>query len=171
VAGLATAVFDEGSRRVDRAWGFRAESRAELVVVGIGRPGESAGIDDVARGLATATRLVQRGGKSVVLSRASGAIGPAMRRLIDADDPRAGPAALRGQESASDYAAARRLAQALAWADVYLLSALGEDDVEDLSIIALDRPEDARRLAALSGSCLVVSQADHVRARVAGEAR
>ena len=33
----------------------------------------------------TATRLVQHGGKIVVLSRARGAIGPSLRRLIDAE--------------------------------------------------------------------------------------
>jgi hypothetical protein len=171
VAGLGTAVFEEGARALDRAWGFRADSRAELVVAGVGRPGEPTGIDALARGLATATRLVQRGGKIVVLSRAEGTFGPALRRLVGVDDPRAGLEALKNQESLPDYAAARQVAQALAWADVYLLSALGDDAVDDLSMIALDRPEDARRLAALCDSCLVVSQADQVRARVAGEGR
>jgi hypothetical protein len=169
VAGLNTTVFDEGSRAVDRAWGFRADSRAELVVVGIGRPGERSGIADLARGLTTATRLVQRGGKVVALSRAGGPLGPAVTRLLDLDDPRAGLSALKGQESAPDFAPARQLAAAVAWADVYLFSALDPDAVEGLSIIALDRPDEARRLAATSGSVVVVSQADQARARVSGE--
>jgi hypothetical protein len=36
-------------------------------------------------------------------------------------------------------------------------------------MIALDRPEEARRLVAASGSCLLVSQAERVRAVVADE--
>jgi hypothetical protein len=169
VAGLSATVLDQGVRAVEEAWAFRTGERAELVIAGIGRPGDPSGIDDVARGLATASRLVTRGGKIVVLSRAGGPIGPAVRRLFQADDPRAAAAALKGHESDSDYPAARQISRALAWADVYLLSALERDDVEDLAMIALDRPEEARRLAAVSGSCLVVSQADLAHAHVAGE--
>ena len=92
-----------------------------------------------------------------------------MRRLIAADDPRVGPSALKGHESESDSTAARQVAQALAWADVYLLSSLRPEDVEGLSMIALDRPEEAQRLVAVSGSCLFVSHADLVRAVVVDE--
>jgi hypothetical protein len=169
ISGLESAVRDQGARAVDRAWSFRAESRAELVAVGIGRPGASAGIDDLAEALTTATRLVRRGGKIVALSRVEGTIGPALGRLIKAGDPRLGPAPLRGHEADPDYPAALRISRALAWADVYLLSALGPDAVEDLSMIALDRPEEAGRLVAASGSCLLVSQAERVRAVAADE--
>jgi lactate racemase len=170
VAGLERAVRDEGSAAVDRAWAFRAETRAEVVVAGIGRPGAASRIEDLAEGLATATRLVRRGGKIVALSRAGGPIGPALRRLIGAgDDPRAGLAALRGHEADPDYPSALQMARALAWADVYLLSDLGRDDVEDLSMIALDRPEEGRRVVASAASCLVVSQAERTLADVADE--
>ncbi len=43
VAGLETAVRDEGAGAVDRGWSFRAEMRAEVVVAGIGRPGTRPG--------------------------------------------------------------------------------------------------------------------------------
>jgi nickel-dependent lactate racemase len=170
VAGLDSAVRDEGARAVDRAWTFEAESRAGLVVVGIGRPGIPTRIEDVAEGLANAARLVERGGKIVALSRAEGPIGPAFRRLIDVDDPRLAPAALRGLEAEPDYIAAQLAAQAIAWADVYLLSGLEPDAVEDSSIIRLDRAEDVRRLVANSRTCLFLSQAESARARVADEA-
>jgi len=169
VAGLGSAVLDQGAREVDDAWSFHAESRAELVIAGVGRPGRSAGLDDVARGLSAAVRLVQRGGKIALLSRAEGPIGPAVRRLLDAGDPRSTAAALKGHEADPDYPAARQIARALAWADVYLLSGLNPDDVEDLSMIPLDRPEEARRLAAVVGSSLLVSQADRVRAVASDE--
>jgi hypothetical protein len=113
--------------------------------------------------------LVQHGGKIVVLSRARGAAGPALKRLLDLDDPRLAPAVLKGHESESDYPTACRVAEALAWADVYLLSDLGSDLVESLSMIPLERPDEVRRLAAKCGSCLVMSQADLGRAGVAGE--
>lgn len=170
LAGEGPTVVERGSAAVDRAWGFQADARAELVVVGIGRPGVKTGIDDLARGLANATRLAQHGGKIVVLSRAEGEVGPALRRLRNVDDPRAALAALKGTEAESDHEAAHQIAQALAWADVYLLSALERDLVEELSMIPLDRPEETRRLVSVSGSCLVVSQADLGRAWVADDA-
>jgi hypothetical protein len=86
-----------------------------------------------------------------------------------AGDTRIGPSVVRGHEKDPDYPTARKLARALAWADVYLLSSLGPDVVEDLSMIALERPEEARRLAASCGSCLVVNQAEWTRPIVADD--
>jgi lactate racemase len=170
VAGLEKEVVSGGTLEVDRAWSFLAPARAELVIVGVGRPGMPTRIADLAEALAVATQLVQHGGKVVALSRAEGPIGPAVSRLIAAGDTRLGPSALKGHEKDPDYAAARQLARALAWADVYLLSSLGTDLVEDLSMIALERPEEARRLAASCGSCLVVNQAEWTRPIVAEDA-
>jgi nickel-dependent lactate racemase len=166
VAGRDTSVRDQGIAALDQHWTFRAPARAEVVVAGVGRPGTAATLADLAHALTTATRLVQHGGKIVLLSQACGSIGPALRRLIDADDPRNGIAALRGQEKTDDYLTARRLAQALAWADLFLYSALEPQVVEDLSIVPLERPEQARRIVAHSGSSLFVSQAELTLAEV-----
>ena len=65
-----------------------------------------------------------------------------------------------GHEADPDYASARALAKALAWADLYLLSALRSDDVEELSMIPIERVGEVRRLIQTSTSCLVVSQAE-----------
>ncbi|GAC1448523.1 MAG: hypothetical protein NVSMB9_31800 [Isosphaeraceae bacterium] len=165
VAGLGKAVLEEGLRLVNDAWEVRPGSRAELVIAGIGRPGLPTGIPDIARGLATATQMVQRGGKIVILSRAGGPIGPALGRLMQTDDPRNPLSTLRGCESEEDYPFARLIAQAIAWADIYLLSALDGYLVEELSMIPLERPEEAGRLTKLCGSCLLVSHADRAKAR------
>jgi hypothetical protein len=169
VAGRDTSVRDRGIAVLEQHWTFRAPARAEVVVAGVGRPGTAATLADLANALATATRLVQHGGKIILLSRASGAIGPSLRRLIDADDPRNAAAALRGQEGSDDYLTARRLARALAWADLFVYSALEPQVVEDLSIVPLERPEQARRIVANSGSSLFVSQAELTWADLEGE--
>jgi hypothetical protein len=166
VAGKENAVREQGISSVDSSWTFDAGARAELVVVGIGGEGTPATIDDLAEGLATACRLVQHGGKIVVLSRVDGAVGPALRSLTNADDPKKREAALRGHEGDDDYLAARRVAQALAWADVFVLSGLDTELVEELSMVPLENPEQARRLVAKSGSCSFVSQAELTRATV-----
>jgi hypothetical protein len=137
-----------------------------MVVVGVGGPGITATLDDLAQSLATACRLVQHGGKIVVLSRVRGELGSALASLRDIDDPKARSAALRGQEGADDFLAARRLAQALAWADVFILSELAPEIVDDLSLVPLEDPEQARRLVARSRSCSFVSHAELTRAVV-----
>jgi lactate racemase len=169
VAGQDSFVREEAIVIMDRLWQLEAESRSELVVVGIGGPGDETTLDGLAQGLANATRLVQNGGKIVVLSRATGRIGPALRRLIDVDDPKNGVAALRGHEGDEDYLIARRLAHALAVADVFLHSRLERDLIESLSLGALERPEQARRLAERSSSCVFLNRAELARATVRSE--
>jgi hypothetical protein len=165
-AGRDTSVRQRGIEALDRHWTLRADSRAELVVIGIGRPGAATTFESLAQGLATASRLVQHGGKIIVLSRVSGEIGPSLRCLIDAGDPKRGAAALRGHESDSDFLVAWRIARALAWADLFLLSELPKDVAEDLCVTPLERPEQARRLVARAGSCSFVSRAELTRAIV-----
>jgi nickel-dependent lactate racemase len=169
LAGLESSIRHEGTRAVDRSWSFEVESRAELVLVGIGQPDLPSEIEHLSRALAMAARLVVHGGKIVALSRVEGPIGPAVGHLLTIEDPRSAGAALRGLESAPDYAVARQLAGVLPWADVYLLSALATDPFEDSPIVTLDQPEEARRLVAASRSCIVLSHADYARVRVAGE--
>jgi lactate racemase len=169
VAGRENAVRERGIAALDRYWKLEACSRAELVVVGIGGPGNKATIDDLAEGVARACVLVQHGGKIVALSRAKGSIGPSLQSLIATEDPKQRAAALRGHEGDDDFLAAHRLARALAWADVFVLSGLEPDVLDDLSMVALDNPEQARRLVAKSGSCSFVSQAERTWALVSSE--
>ncbi|HEV3121335.1 MAG TPA: lactate racemase domain-containing protein [Isosphaeraceae bacterium] len=169
IAGKQETVREEGMQAVDELWSFQTAERAELVVVGIGQAGAPSGIDDLALGLTTATRLVRRGGKIVALSRSSGPFGPALQRLSCGDGERPGLRALRGTENQPDYPVARQVAHALATADVYLLSALDADLVADLGMIVLDRPEEARKVAAMCRSCVFVSSAELTRAQATDE--
>ena len=167
LAGLESSVRAEGARAVDDAWTFQVEDRADLVIAGIGPPDRPTTFDDLAEGLATASRLVRRGGKIVALTRVGGKLGPALRRITGAENPRSALARLRGREADPDYPVARRIAEAAAWADVYLHGDLDRDMVEDLGLIAVDRPEEARKLLAASPSCILISQADRTRVLLA----
>ncbi len=169
VAGLESAVRAAGVAAVDEAWSFPVDERADLVVAGIGPPGRPATVDDLADGLATAARLARRGGKIVALATTGGELGPAVRRLAGAENPRAALNRLRGHEADPDYPAARKIAAALAWADVYLHSGLDADLLEDIGIVPIDRPEEARKLAAAAASCTLLGQAERTRAIVADE--
>jgi hypothetical protein len=162
IAGLGTSVRDQGVAAVERDWRFQAESRAELVVAGVGRPGSRTGLEELVAAITAAAGLVQHGGKIAVLSRAAGEPGPALRRLIDAGEPRLGAKALRAHPGDEDHALAVGLNRALAWADVYLLSELDPQVVEDLSMIPLTKSGEASRLVASGRSCTFLSQADLV---------
>ncbi len=170
VAGLVESVRDQGARAVDRLWSFRPDARAELVVAGIGRPGVATTIDDLAAGLETASRLVRHGGKIVALCPVREAVGPALQRLIAAGDSASSPSVLSGREADRDFVAGRRLAKALGWADVYLMSGLDREVVEDLSMIPVDRADDVQRLASRVASCTFVSQAELTRGFVPDQA-
>jgi lactate racemase len=166
LAGRDSSVCEQGIASLEQHWTFRPESRAEIVVAGVGRPGGMPLFDSLAEGLATATRLVQHGGKIIMLSSATGQIGPALRCLIDAGDAERGKSLLRGHEKDEDFHVASRIAQAVAWADVFLYSALPRELVEELSMIPIEKPVQARRLVAQGRSATFLSFADRTRAAV-----
>jgi nickel-dependent lactate racemase len=169
LAGRDVKVREEAMRLIDQSWAFRADRRADVVVAGVGSGGREAGIGEIVDALDTARSVVRQGGKIVVLSQARGPLGEAVQRLVGLEDPRHAQTALRGLEREEDYATAKRLAKTLAWADVYLLSELDPSDVEGLSMIALAKPSEARRLATAASSSIYLSQAEQIRASVADE--
>ena len=163
VAGRDGAVREQGIASVERNWTMKAPRRAEVVIAGVGGPPGGATLEDLAAALETACGLVRRGGRVVVLSRASGSIGPALQRLSTVDEPGEAVGALRGLEEADDYAVALRIARAAAWADLFVASGIETEIVEGWSIAPLDRPEQARRLAANAESVTFVGHAELTR--------
>lgn len=150
-------------------WSFAVEHAADLVVIGVGSPERPADFQALGAALASAGKLVRRGGKIAVLSDLAGEPGPAVQRLQGLDDPQHARAALKGSESEPDYRAARQLADAVGRATIYLWSGLDESLVEELGLVALGAPREARKLVAGAGSCLLLSQADRVRVRLTGD--
>ncbi len=156
LAGLGDTVRKTALSASGDAWTFRVDRRADLVVVGTT---PSAGLEATWSALATGARLARRGGKVVALSDARGPIGPATERLLDHAE-RGATAALRGAESEPDYPAACNLAEALDWADLYLLSELDDTEVEELGLIPLGKATEALRLAASATEVTLVSHAE-----------
>ena len=153
VAGLQSAPCARPRRASSTATGPSGPSRARPTwwsSSGSAGPGPRRGSTTLAAGLTTAARLVRHGGKIVALSR---------RRRFH-PGPALSPASLQsGRPEARPRTPARPrsrgrlpgrhlawVARALAWADVFLWSALDPEIVADLSMIVLDRPEEAARL-------------------------
>ncbi len=173
IVGDSDSVHAIGSKAFDDAWTFRIAEPAETVVAGIGGSGrsrrDSAGIAEFADALDSARRIVRRGGRIVILSHVDGPIGPALRKLVESGDDRSKPKLTREHADLVDYAEARKIAAALEWADVFVLSRLDPDLLDDLSIIPLDKPEQAQKLVAASRSCAFLSRAERTRGKIAPE--
>jgi hypothetical protein len=92
-----------------------------------------------------------------------------LQRLSGVDDPAEAASALRGLEEADDFAIAMRIARAAVWADLFLASGLEDDVAEGLHFTPMDRPDQARRLAANAGSVTFVGRAELTRAELAGD--
>jgi hypothetical protein len=176
VVGSVAEVAQQGKALAETLWTFSTDGEADVIVAGIGRPGRPATLDDLARGLRTASALGRPGATIVLLSTVSGEPGVALRRLAGLDDPADALAALDRAEAEEDYQVALALAEALAAGKVYLYSALDEELVEDLGMVPLSRPDEAARLIARGRRCILVDQADRTRVsitslEVSGEGR
>jgi nickel-dependent lactate racemase len=143
LAGETNAVLTKGTELLDATWRFQAIDRADLVIAGIGGPGRGVSPADFARGLRTALRAVSRGGKIALLSR--GDLGTLREALL-------GPALFD-----------RDFQNALAWADIYLMSNADAGEIEELGMISFDRPEQAAKLMKNAHSVTTISQADRTR--------
>lgn len=150
ICGQAAAVRDRGLAMLDRSWGVMVDERADLVVAGLGGTDRPATAEDLLEGLRNALGLVRRGGKVALLTRLG----------IDTfRDALLGPHLPRGDWE-----------KAQAWADIYVAASAEADDLDELGVIPLDRPDQASRLAANAPSFIAVGQVDRASVSVRTEA-
>ncbi|REK11576.1 MAG: DUF2088 domain-containing protein [Planctomycetota bacterium] len=168
LAGLPEAVLREGSRRCEQAWSFGVPERAALVVATVVGDAAQQTWENVGRALASAARVLEDDGSVIVCTQLDRPIGPAMARLMDADDLHAAERRIV-RERSSDALAARELVLALNRAKVYLLSRLDDDLVERLGMLPVDAAG-AARLAGRATSCIVLSSAQYAVAHPESEA-
>lgn len=173
LVGDCASVHASGSQAFDAAWTFRIAEPAEIVVAGIGgfdEPNRTrrdpAGIAEFADALDSARRIVRRGGRIVILSHVNGPIGPAVQKLVEMGDDRSRTKLAREHADLVDFIEARKIAAALAWADVFVFSRLDHDLLDDLAITPLDKPEQARKLVAASRTCAFLGRAERTRGEI-----
>ena len=162
-AGLETSLTNWASSVLDAEWTVRAEETADLVVVGLTTCANDDPTLEIAIALLNARKLVRRGGKVALVTSSAIEQGPAMKRLLRAETPRAALARLKGHEADPDYLAARIIAETLDWADVYAFSSTDSDFLDDLGIIPIENPNEVVKLARLAHSVSFVSHANLVR--------
>ncbi len=165
LAGQADAVLRKGRELLDRHWRIELDYRAEIVVVGVEQDAAGHNWPQIGAALATARNLVAKGGRIVVLSELSAPPGAGMQMLMRYEDPSEGLRPLR-KAAPEDLIPAGELAEAVAWADVYFLSLLDRDLVEDLFMVPVDSETEAQRLLDSQDQVLFLPSAQHTFGRI-----
>lgn len=167
LAGAGDAVFRKGRELLAERWLVELDERPEIVVAAVDADSRGHGWRQIGAALETARNLVAHGGKIVVLSEVSTEPGRGMQRLRECESPRDAIRPLR-EEAPPDLIAATQLANAADWADVYLLSGLPAEVVEEFFLIPLDEEREVRRLLEGGGSCAFLDAAQKRYGRVRG---
>lgn len=168
IAGAADTVAAEARRLLDHHWRVTVERRAHLVVAGISGDAARQTFSDIAQAFACASRVVRPDGKLAVLSHARPELGPSAGYLRQAETPADGLAQVR-QHKLPDAAGAWQLATAAQHAQLYLLSDLPAETVEELFAIPLENTGQVQRLIDAAESCVFLPDAHRTLALVEGE--
>jgi nickel-dependent lactate racemase len=166
VLGGAADTAADGRHWLDRCWRATVAQPADVVVASISGDPARQGIEDLARALACAARVVKRDGAIVLLSETTPVLGEGFQRMQQTDDPRAAFKALRDAPP-PDWPAAYQWLEAVRTVRVYLLSGLPVETAEALFTTPLQHARQAQRLLDAGGTCLILSDAHKLLAVVA----
>ncbi|HMF13470.1 MAG TPA: lactate racemase domain-containing protein, partial [Gemmataceae bacterium] len=148
----------EGRRQLDARWRRIVAKPAATVVATISGDPARQGFAELAAAAFGASRVVQAGGRIVVLSAVTPKLGPAEELLRHADSAEHA-LKLLNQQKPPDMAAAFQWATAACYARLYLLSGLEADVAEELFAVPLDDFKQVERMLNEEGSCLVLDDA------------
>jgi hypothetical protein len=98
-----------------------------------------------------------------VLTELNAALSEGLQLIRDSRKPRDAMRPLR-EQSPPDLGAATALAKAVEWANVYLLSNLDPDLVEDMFMVPLANTEEVQRLIGGEDSIAIIGSGQHVSA-------
>jgi nickel-dependent lactate racemase len=157
LAGDAHVVAEQGRRMCEGAWLHRPARRANLVVAAIdGGPSEQTW-ENFSRALRVASQAVSDGGAIVLCTRI---------QVADDDAESPAPEVEECDSVGIESLSARRVAtklldQTRERAQVFLLSDLNGDLVEDLGLGHVSNPEEVTRLSRRFSSCILLGKAQH----------
>lgn len=157
VAGLLDS-SSEGVRRQDARWRGTISREPDTVIAAVS--GESAGVSflDLAKALATAARVVKKGGRIALLTTASPDLGPGVEMLRTLDEP-AEAKKLLAHEKPDDWAAAALWALSAKRASLFLASGYPDEVAEELFTTPIQHASEVQRLIDGSESVLLIPDA------------
>jgi hypothetical protein len=113
---------------------------------------------DLAKALATAARVVKKGGRIALLTTAAPNLGPGAQLLRTLDGPEEAKKLL-ANEKPEDWAAAALWAFAARRASLFLASGFPDDVAEELFATPIARESEVQRLIDTGGSVLLIPDA------------
>jgi hypothetical protein len=122
----------------------------------------------IAAALDAARRMVARDGRVLLLTELAELPSDGIRLIAECRAPRDALQPLR-TAAPPDLISATQLAHAIDWTNVYLLSRLEPQLVEDLCMIPLGSEDEALRLIAGDDPCAIVAGAQHTSVRLLEE--
>jgi nickel-dependent lactate racemase len=157
----------DGQHLLNQLWRVTTNRLADTVIAAVAGDPRRHSFAELAAAAACASRVVHPGGRIVLLSQAQPKLGPGMTLLRQAENP-AEALKLLEHHTPPDMAAAFQWASAAQRANLYFLSQLPQEVVEELFATPLARPEQVSRLLEVAqGSCLFLPDANKTLALVA----
>jgi nickel-dependent lactate racemase len=158
LAGEAETVAKHGRSLCEAAWLHRLAQNPQLVVAAIEGDSEVQTWENFGRALHAALAVTADHGAIVLCTDLRCRPGPALQRLAsESDDQVARHEILR--DRSHDALAALLLLDGRSRVEIYLLSGLAEDTVEELGIGYVTGPEQIARLSRQYGSCILLGDA------------
>jgi nickel-dependent lactate racemase len=162
-AGQLEVVFRSAVERLNATWRVSVSRRPELVVVAVDHDDGSRSWDQLAHALHAARNLVVKDGRIAVLSQLSAPLGEGMAFIRNSRKPSEAMKPLR-EQMPPDLLAATSLARAVERANVYLVSQLEPDLVEELFMVPISNESEFQRLIAGDEPVAVIRSGQHVAA-------
>jgi nickel-dependent lactate racemase len=168
VASVLAGAVDacrEGDHLLDQSWKVHVGRRADLVLAALSRDPARHTFADLAAAAACAARVVQPGGRVVLLTEARPVPGPGGEVLRSANEPRLALAALE-KAALPGSGPAVLWAHAAAHARLSVLGGWTGEAAEELFATPLADAAELQRLVASGGDCLILEDAHRMMAVV-----
>jgi nickel-dependent lactate racemase len=158
VAGAPSAVASDAEQLCRAAWETPLAARADLVIATIPDSSQTSCWDNLARGLASAARAATHEGALAICCQLDAPRGKGLATLAASENLREAAQQIR-QDAPRDAALAMQLAHTLGRHDVYLLSGLAEEVVEQLGMTPLANGDELAKLARRFDSTTIIENA------------
>ncbi len=165
LAGSSDAVYKRGREQLATDWSLEVAERPELVVVAVDDESRGRGWELIGAALETARQVVAREGRILLLTDVREPPTGGFQMLRDSRRPRDVLRQVR-REGPPDLLAVAQVARALDWANVYFLSGLADDVVEELFMIPLGNLQQVERLVDSGVTTAFIGSAHHTHVRV-----
>jgi nickel-dependent lactate racemase len=165
LAGVCDPVFAEGKKVLTKQWHIEVNERPDVVIAAIDHESGLHAWEQLGAAADVGRSLVARGGKIVILSDLVAELPQGLELIRSSENVRDAIRPLRKQ-APPDLVCATQLASAADWAQIYLLSGLADDVVDELFLTPVANETEVRRLLKNDSRCLFLEAAQFVHGTV-----